>query len=90
MVRPGTTEERILQRGRALVSAEIAQHASSILYALLLQRGRALVSAEIQNTLGAAMRSARLQRGRALVSAEIRRRDRRGGNTRYFNGAALW
>ena len=61
----------MLQRGRALVSAEIPQTLRDIIALLELQRGRALVSAEIAKARVGEAWNAMLQRGRALVSAEM-------------------
>ncbi len=71
----------LLQRGRALASAEICSTLHFMTVLARLQRGRALASAEMSCVPVMLARSIGLQRGRALASAEIPPFGRgRGGN----------
>ncbi len=63
----------LLQRGRALSSAESSATARHIMTGRVLQRGRALSSAERLSRATPWSRNSSLQRGRALSSAESER-----------------
>ncbi len=66
------TGQRVLQRGRAQLSAECGDDVGRLDAALKLQRGRAQLSAECSYPVVGVWKPSMLQRGRAQLSAECR------------------